>query len=270
MASGNVHIKQLPTDVVPRTIAPGQVAEKPPVTRPGTEDDSSFSKQTISKGDSLKNIHCSPPPGTIHIPNGGPNVENIPPISFIPPASFMPPASFREPSSIRNTNAAKIALNTSVKDVHAFTKDLKKELLSEYPELIKRSREVLEGNMLGGNILKENGEKEMNSRIAIVREHVKQIGSAAENAISKIVGRISVQDNDLDGVYPAGLFIIIVNMIEKYAVHEEDKKSAYTNLIESLAETGMTCVQGDTHRLFSIFVALHRSFIDPEYQNNRK
>lgn len=69
--------------------------------------------------------------------------------------------------------------------------------------------------------------------------------------LDKMTRRKGVVDNDLCGVMPAGLLVLVW----------EDKikpNGAYDHFLATLKDMGTTCVQGDSHRLFATYVAFSR------------
>ncbi|MDR3541961.1 MAG: hypothetical protein P4L69_13480 [Desulfosporosinus sp.] len=72
--------------------------------------------------------------------------------------------------------------------------------------------------------------------------------------LAKMVGRKQVTDMDLCGVMPAGLLALIwIEYIKRI-----DEKECYDLFQDTLLDMSQTCVQGDSHRLFTILVALDR------------
>ena len=69
-----------------------------------------------------------------------------------------------------------------------------------------------------------------------------------QTVIDKLRGRLDARDGDLDGVSPCGLLSLILG----FGPDPEALRGA-------LADAGGTCLQGDTHRLFALYVALDRA-----------
>lgn len=69
--------------------------------------------------------------------------------------------------------------------------------------------------------------------------------------IDKIATRKALRDHDLCDCNPAGMLQLVWE--------EEEDKRELSGLESTLADVGRTCLQGDTHRLFSHLIALRRS-----------
>ncbi len=69
--------------------------------------------------------------------------------------------------------------------------------------------------------------------------------------LDKISRRKDVVDHDLCGVMPAGLLVMVWRDIIK-------PNEAYKHFQDTMEDMGCHCIQGDTHRLFSTFVAFNR------------
>lgn len=99
-------------------------------------------------------------------------------------------------------------------------------------------------------------------------QEAKQQYAGAPGALSvleKLVTRKRSMDADLAGVSLAGLFAMIWF---KY-VKEINDVDCYALLRDTLIDMGTTCLQGDTHRLFSIMVSLDRIMIE-RYSDKKK
>ena len=110
-----------------------------------------------------------------------------------------------------------------------------------------RMSQVLNINMPG--LVKES--EDANNRC----DPSKIKGSLNQNVwfvIDKITGRRIMKDSDLCKVNPLGLLQLVWEEIPK----EKDDLSALEGLLRDI---GGTCLQGDTHRLFSYLVAMRRS-----------
>lgn len=66
--------------------------------------------------------------------------------------------------------------------------------------------------------------------------------------VAKIVGRRGVTDRDLCGALPLGLLVMAC----------EIRGLQVSDLVDCLQDVGQTCLQGDTHRLFSFLLAHRR------------
>jgi hypothetical protein len=67
--------------------------------------------------------------------------------------------------------------------------------------------------------------------------------------LDKLVARKDMIDGDLCGVSALGLFVLAWN---------ERDRSSNLAIADVLEDIGSTCLQGDTHRLFALLVALRR------------
>ena len=76
---------------------------------------------------------------------------------------------------------------------------------------------------------------------------------AAKMAVDKIFRRRTLADSDLCGANPLGMLQLIWEEID---TRDAGDVSALEDL---LADVGQTCLQGDTHRMFSHLLAIRRS-----------
>lgn len=113
-------------------------------------------------------------------------------------------------------------------DVHAWSGRMREALQKEMPELVLQSVEA------------EN-------RFDFIHKDVIETYPTLVNVIAKIIRRFGIRDNDLCGVSPLGLLVIAWERVDKKA------------LGLMLADIGQTCLQGDSHRLFSLILAHQRS-----------
>jgi len=120
-------------------------------------------------------------------------------------------------------------------DVHYWSRDMMGLVSSEYPSL------PAETSALDARF--DNAASE----IAAMYPDVKHV-------LDKMTRRRACIDHDLGGVKPTGLlakvwfgYVRRINAPECYALFRD-----------TMMDMGGTCVQGDTHRLFTILVALHR------------
>lgn len=118
-------------------------------------------------------------------------------------------------------------------DVHAWSATMQRIMSAEFPTLAAQSVEA-------------------EARADTVVTAAKQtLPPAVHSVIDKIVKRRGIRDRDLCGCSPLGLFVLAYEKVQ-------DKKA----LSDMLADIAHTCVQGDTHRLFSLIYAIHHSSMD--------
>jgi hypothetical protein len=127
-----------------------------------------------------------------------------------------------------------------IPDVHAWTPEMKRIMTEEYPNLI--------------DISKQYAIKFDDACLDIM-----SIFGGADPLIpvvlNKMSGRRTCVDKYLGGVVPAGLFAYVwFEYVRK--IHETECYILFKN---TLMDMGQTCIQGDTHRLFTILVALDRA-----------
>ena len=73
--------------------------------------------------------------------------------------------------------------------------------------------------------------------------------------MDKMTNRKKAIDVDLYGVVPAGL----LSLVWMEYVKRINEKECYDLFKDTLLDMAQTCVQGDSHRLLTILVALHRA-----------
>jgi hypothetical protein len=128
-------------------------------------------------------------------------------------------------------------------DVHARTPEMRAQLLAEYPDLPKltRDRSVVPGEI-------ERVISEMRGRVMIAE---------AVACIDKIYARRGAIDNDLCSVSVAGLLCVVWSDCVVPRITK-----TIDLFVATLCDMGTTCVQGDSHRLFAAYVAYKRDEID--------
>jgi hypothetical protein len=119
-------------------------------------------------------------------------------------------------------------------DVHAWSTTMQRIMSAEFPTLPAQSIEA-----------------EARADIVIAAARETTLSPKFDSIVRKIVKRRGVRDHDLCGCSPLGLFVLACEKVQ-------DKKA----LNDMLADISHTCVQGDTHRLFSLLYAIHYSTID--------
>lgn len=120
-------------------------------------------------------------------------------------------------------------------DVHHRTAELRAQLLQEFPDLPKQTMARL---------------NDFNRAAVEILQRYKG-NHVIEQAVNKMMNRKGVVDNDLCGVMPAGLLAIV--WFDMIKVHD-----AYDHMKDTMEDVGLHCVQGDSHRLFSTYVAFSR------------
>ena len=94
----------------------------------------------------------------------------------------------------------------------------------------------------------ESQEAAKNRADAVLKEARSILQGSLLTVIDKIERRRNVSDGDLCGSNPLGMFVLAWERCDRDSV------------MDCLTDVGMTCVQGDTHRLFSLILAHHRDF----------
>lgn len=87
-------------------------------------------------------------------------------------------------------------------------------------------------------------------------ELLARLGPAAAAAAAKIRSRAGARDGDLCGVAPMGLLALACEWAAG-----SGESSRLSALDDCLADVGQTCLQGDTHRIFSLLLAARRDCI---------
>jgi hypothetical protein len=136
--------------------------------------------------------------------------------------------------------AAKPRTNTWVRpDVHEWSGDMQKCVAAEFPSLPAQSYAAA---------------CRFDAACHDIRTYYGAENSIVETVLSKMEKRRDVVDRDLNGVIPAGLLAIVWFDL----VVQIDSSECYNHFLMTLHDMGATCVQGDSHRLFSTYVALRR------------
>jgi hypothetical protein len=78
--------------------------------------------------------------------------------------------------------------------------------------------------------------------------------AAIAGVLDKLRGRISQRDGALGGVAAGGMFYFTASLAED--------RWMWAALKQCLLDMGDTCLQGDTHRLFCLYVAMSREALD--------
>lgn len=123
-------------------------------------------------------------------------------------------------------------------DVHQWSETMRAQLTTEFPFL---SAETAKREVHFNDVCKEILEKYKGDRMV-------------SSVLDKIRGRIGLKDKHLCDILPAGLLAIVwtdqITLV--------DEPESYEHFRQTLEDIGGTCLQGDTHRLFSTYVALSR------------
>jgi hypothetical protein len=80
----------------------------------------------------------------------------------------------------------------------------------------------------------------------------KKLPADTHPVIDKIVARRHLADPDLCGVNPLAMFVSTWLLVQ-------DDPDSIKSMTDILRDVGGTCLQGDTHRLYSLYLALKRS-----------
>lgn len=121
-------------------------------------------------------------------------------------------------------------------DVHARTPEVQSVIKSEYERLVPRSIEMLPHFQC--------------AKVDILAAFPGD--QQIKACLDKMEARKQVIDRDTFGMSPAGLLAATwYDMVVPYGGQDHFKNTVY--------DMGLTCVQGDTHRLILTYVALDRS-----------
>ena len=140
-------------------------------------------------------------------------------------------------------------------DVHVWTQFIRSTIKEEMPDLPLSTRQ---------HIQSDDPRVMVETTMYPFYDHVRKWlnAVAVKNVITKIAERALVLDPELENISPAGLLLLIfelVQMIEPVKENEEPTKDgAWKALFDTLVETAGTCIQGDTHRMFALLVVLVR------------
>lgn len=126
-------------------------------------------------------------------------------------------------------------------NVHAWSVEMKKLVLTEYPEL------PLETKRQSANFPKVI--KDVQSYY--VNDTANQ--NKLQAIYQKLTTRANTIDNDIGALCIGGLFVMVWELIDT------KDTTALAHFKDTLLDMGLTCVQGDSHRLFSTYVALKRA-----------
>lgn len=77
--------------------------------------------------------------------------------------------------------------------------------------------------------------------------------------LDKLASRIALTDPHLCDTNPVGLLVLVWAAVKATGGTSGPEAEALAALRCTLEDMGSTCLQGDTHRLFALLVALHRS-----------
>lgn len=124
-------------------------------------------------------------------------------------------------------------------DVHFWTPAMRAVLKEEFPNLPMQTRAYF---------------PKFDSTVAEIQAQYPNDPQVA-GLLAKMKKRKNEIDKDLFDAVPAGMLAFV--WIEY--IKETDLKECYTFFHDTLVDMGSTCIQGDTHRLFSVLVALQRA-----------
>ena len=127
-------------------------------------------------------------------------------------------------------------------DVHAWSPTMRQLLKDEFPRLRDQSR--LYAQKFEETVVEIKGYYGNDPLVVQVMD--------------KMTARKKAIDVDLYGVMPAGLLSLV--WIEY--VQNINEQECYNFFKDTLIDMGGTCLQGDSHRLFTVLVSLHRAFND--------
>jgi hypothetical protein len=124
-------------------------------------------------------------------------------------------------------------------DVHFWSPAMRELVKTEYPRLRDQTRVYMD---------------RFDESVAEIRAYYGNDPMIAR-VMDKMVARKRAIDVDLLGVMPAGLLALVW---AEYVLPINEKE-CYDLFKGTLLDMGERCIAGDTHRLFSILVALHRA-----------
>lgn len=90
---------------------------------------------------------------------------------------------------------------------------------------------------------------------AVLAEIRAAMPASVHHVLNKLSARSGLADPDLCDANPVGLLVMVWRAVRATGPNPD----AVAALRCTLEDMGSTCLQGDTHRLFSLHVALHRS-----------
>jgi len=123
-------------------------------------------------------------------------------------------------------------------DVHAWSKTMSEQLKTEFPDLPDKTVQYRDKFDAVANEIREKYNKHTGVELLLV----------------KMKRREHLVDNDLCGISPSGLLALVwIDIVRKI-----DDSDCYRHFFDTLIDMGSHCLQGDSHRLFSTFVALLR------------
>ena len=119
--------------------------------------------------------------------------------------------------------------------------------MSNVHQWSKTMSDILRRDMPGLVVLSTETARDIN--VPVLKRH---LPADLHPVIDKVYDRRNLIDKDLCGVNPAGLLHIAWTITPK-------DSGGYAALADLLRDMGNTCLQGDTHRLFSYIYALRAS-----------
>lgn len=114
----------------------------------------------------------------------------------------------------------------------------------------QRMSDIIRGDPSFTNIAGESEAARLRSNVTDIKRGLAPLSLVV---VDKIVGRQNHTDHDLCNANPMGLLQLLWEELD------HDNADDLNTLDGVLADIGGTCLQGDTHRLFSHLVAIRRS-----------
>lgn len=123
-------------------------------------------------------------------------------------------------------------------DVHTWTREMKQQLDAEFPALVHTTQSIV---------------LQFEATVNEMKSHPTLATKDLDPVYSKLTGRRTIRDADMNGMCIGGMLVCVWKLVD------QEEPSAIEHIRGMLLDMGSTCIQGDTHRMFSTYVALHRA-----------
>jgi hypothetical protein len=137
-------------------------------------------------------------------------------------------------------------------DVHQHTPEMRAVLRAELRDLVGQSAEALRPT---ADAALDDAVRKINAAL---------LGDPAypdmQQAVQTMRGRVNARDPELGGLSPTGLLSIVVDLVNDIedCMGPISKDGPWHALKNTMLDMGGTCLQGHTHRLLALYVALRR------------
>ena len=125
-------------------------------------------------------------------------------------------------------------------DVHSWSVAMSQTMREQSPEIINECKEIMS--------------KPTNYVDSVCTQAKQELPIDTHPVIDKIICRRNMQDGDLCGVNPLAMFVLTWLETKR----DPDSIRAVADILRDI---GGTCLQGDTHRLYSLLLAFRRSYL---------